>query len=363
MVYKVTTNLPTTTKISQLNDMLIETDGKTAQGQFDKIELDALYTDLGVSRLYARDIALGHLTTDYTDWTHLHAESGYSIWKLTKADYAYNANNQVFFDDRLMDFRGLAGSESVTTYDTAFTYDGSYVNVTTEMGTEGGTSVTVLEAIGDYLYLGSASTFSGAKLEFFTRGANNTLKVEYHSGSGWKTLTANTDLLVDNTANLASDGSITFTPPVDWDTVAVNSVTKYWIRLSTTTTPVTLAKVYYCIPYNSVIALLAMSSSQINNEEWAWCSYGTAIYVTLRNMGTTYYEGDYYINSSSTAANKLNYFVYNHEIKSNYRNTTTAMGQVKSAADASMGNNTVYYSTTQSKLVYKDSVGSTHALY
>lgn len=34
-----------------------------------------------------------------------------------------------------------------------------------------------------------------------------------------------------------------------------------------------------------------------------------------------------------------------------------------SLADSAAANGTIYYSTTQSKLVYKDSVGVVHALY
>jgi hypothetical protein len=67
--------------------------------------------------------------------------------------------------------------------------------------------------------------------------------------------------------------------------------------------------------------LIALSSDQIEDEEWAWCSYSTEIYVTIRNAGNGSYEGNYFINSSSSATNKENYFVHNHTYKANYKSS------------------------------------------
>ena len=75
--------------------------------------------------------------------------------------------------------------------------------------------------------------------------------------------------------------NITFDIPSDWVTNAVNGQTKYWIRIETSTVPVTNAEAYYIIPANNVPGLLAMSSSEVQNEDWKWCSYGSSIYVTI----------------------------------------------------------------------------------
>jgi hypothetical protein len=173
----------------------------------------------------------------------------------------------------------------------------------------------------DYLYLGLDETFAGVKFEFQTRGSNYGLKVEYYNGA-WVELTSNLNSLVEDTSGFESDGNISWDIPTDWVVYSVNSANRYWIRISTTSVPVTVAKAYYIVPSNSVISLLALSSSQILNEEWKWCSYGSSIYVTIRNAGVTAYEGLSYITSSSSAANKQNFFIYNHEFLSNYQDST-----------------------------------------
>jgi len=151
------------------------------------------------------------------------------------------------------------------------------------------------------------------------------IKVEYFDESSaindWNELTLNDNDLLDDTSNFESDGRITWTAPADWGLTTVNSVSKYWIRISTTTTPITVAEATYIIPGNSVVGLLALSSEEVLQEEWAWCSYNDTIYVTIRNSGNTAYEGDYYISSSSSATNLKNFFIYNHTFSANHLNS------------------------------------------
>ena len=54
-VYKIDPLLPLSTRLSTLNDMVIETNGQTAQGQFNKNEVDQLYTATGLDRKYLRN--------------------------------------------------------------------------------------------------------------------------------------------------------------------------------------------------------------------------------------------------------------------------------------------------------------------
>lgn len=321
-ISKLSSGLPTTTKISELNDMIIENAGGIASAKFDKIELDSLYTDLGVSRKFLRDVLFGHTEASYTDWTHLHAESGYSIWKYSPANYTYNALNELYFNDKVLVNRGLATSETVVAFDTVYLYNGStYIVDTTEASSEAGTPFNLMSAVNNYLYVGSESKFYGIKFELANKGSDYNLKVEYYNGSSWVELTSSGFELADTTLDFDSDGSITWNNAVDalWSTVAVNSTTKYWIRISTTDVPSAVASSYYIIPTVSVIGLLTLSSAQALNEEWAWCSYGTAIYVTIRNIGNSYVEGSYYIASASSANNKKNFFVYNNEFYGNYQ--------------------------------------------
>jgi hypothetical protein len=340
-IEKINANLPTTDKIEDLNDMIIEVNGKVEQGKFNVNEISQLYTDLGLQRKFLRDVYLGHSLTNYTGWTHILAESGYSIWRYTLSDYAYDSVNKLYLDDKVLNFRGQAGTESASSFVYAYFYDASlstYNDITTEAGTEGGTEFSVVEATSDYLYLGSPSKFNGAKFEFQTRGSNYTLQVEYYKSGAWTVLSTTTNSLVDNTSNFGSDGTITWTAPSDWVSTVINSKTEYWVRISTTTTPVTNAKVYYLIPYNSVPGLLALSSSQVLNEEWAWCNYGQYIYVTFRNTGTASYEGDYYIASSSSSTNKENFFIYNHAISMDYRTSSFYGDSVSTRSGVAVGN-------------------------
>ena len=341
-VYKLNQNNTTTKKIELLNDMIIETDGKITSAKFDKNELDQLFNDLGLNRKYKRNVGIGNTESTYTRWTHIKAEDGYSIWKYTPDDYTYDSNNKLYFDGKVLENRGEADSESATAFDLVYLYDGStYTDNTSEASTEGGTEFDLMSSTSDYLYLGLSTTFKGVKFEFQTRGSNYTLKVEYYGASGWTQLTANDNDLEDNTSNFESDGRISWDLPSDWTTTDVNGQTKYWIRISTTSTPVTTAKAYYIIPGNSVIGLLALSSSQFLNEEWAWCGYGGSIYVTIRNTGDSAYEGNYYITSSSSDTNKKNFFVYNHQYTADYKDSTysSAFNITTKTADYTITNN------------------------
>lgn len=322
-ISRISTNLSINEKIRQLNEMILELNGKIDSGKFDKNELDSIYSDSAFDRKYLRNVALGNTTGTYSNWTHVKAETGYSIWKISPTNYQYDSTNNLYFDGASLNNKGSANSETATSFDKVYVLTGSmYTDNTTESATETGTEFTLLEDTTDYLYVGSDATFSGIKFEFETRGSNNTLVIEYYNGSSWTALSANTDNLLDDTSNFESDGLISYTTPDTWTTTTINSINKYWIRISTSTTPVTVAKAYYIIPGDSVVGLLALSSDEIINGDWAWCSYSGAVYVTIRNSGSTTYEGDYYITSSSSTNNLKNFFIYNHEYTADYYDST-----------------------------------------
>lgn len=328
-ITKLDKALPINNKIEDNNDMIIELDGKNAQAKFDKYELDALYSGSGLQRKFIRESSLSSSTgaNAWYRWSHIKAESGYSIWKFdSDLDYTYNANNEMYFDNRLVTNKGDANAEDITAFDNVFTYSGSYIDNTTEAATEGGTTFNLLSATSDYVYVGNTTTFTGIRFKFGVRGRNTTIKVEYSDGSIWTTMSSLNNDLVDNTSNFRRDGSITFTVPSNWNKDTVNSANLYWIRISTTTTPTTTAKAYAVLPYNSVATLLALSSAQVTNDEWAFCSYnisgtGSRLYATFRNIGNSAYEGSFYVASSSTTTNKENFFRANHTIQVSYQNS------------------------------------------
>jgi len=333
-IYKTNTNLPDATRIDEINDMVIELYGLVASGKFDINELTQIYTDLSLDREYRRNVLLGNSLDTYGGWSHVKTETGYSIWKFSPSTYIYDTNSHVYFDARVLEPRGEADSEIATAFDFVYTWDaesgsGYYNDNTTEASTEEGVAFEMMDTSDDYVYLGDAATFSAAKFEWATRGSYYNLVVEYYnaaSGDGWTTMTADLNDLDDDTSNFESDGKISWTTPTDWATTAVNGETKYWIRISTSQTPVTTAECYYLIPGDSVIARLAMSATQLQEEDWAWCSYGTSIYVTIRNQGNAAYEGNYYITDTSTTTNLQNYFIYNHVFTSDYKDSTYVPG-------------------------------------
>jgi hypothetical protein len=310
-----------------MGDMLLELNGKNYKSLFDINEIDSLYESLGLDREFLRNQLLGHTILDYNSWSVFDDKTGYSIWKIAPTNYTYNALNQLYFDDKILTNQGQA-----TALTSAFdkVYVGSdesgetLTDNTTEAGTEGGTYFDLMSSTSDYLYLGLDSTFLGIKFEFATKGLNYNLVLEYYSSESgaWKELTSNDNNLVENTNNFASDGLISWDLPTDWVTTSINSVTKYWVRISTSTIPSTMATAYYIVPGNSVESLLALSSSEIIGEEWKWCYYNGYVYVTIKNSGQSAYEGNTYIKSSSSNTNKQNFFVYNHTFSSDYKDSS-----------------------------------------
>lgn len=115
---------------------------------------------------------------------------------------------------------------------------------TTEANDATANDMTLLPAspaINDAYYFGGLHRFQQLSLNVGTAGVKApgdwTLTWEYYNGSAWTTLT-----VTDNTSEftVAGTNTVTFTPPVDWATVAVNALTAYWIRarVSAATLPI-----------------------------------------------------------------------------------------------------------------------------
>lgn len=321
-----TSGYPLSLSIRDFNENFKKVAGNIDQAKFDVNELEQIFACLALPKKFERNVSLGHIISDYGDWTHVKAESGYSIWKITPSNYSYNEDNQAYFDGKLLTNKGEGSSEDSSAFDKVYLYNGTeYLDHTTEAGSEGGTAFSLMDDTNnDVLYLGSASQFTGISFEFKNWGAIYTLKVEYSSSQSgvWETL-GDADSLVDDTSNFKSDGRIHFTAPSDWVTYDVNGETKYWIRITTTTTPIgTEAKAFKIVPSTSACSLLQLSGSEVKNKTWAWSSYNNDVYVTIPNTGEPQYEGILWIASSSTSTNKENFFVYEHEYKIDYENST-----------------------------------------
>jgi len=125
-----------------------------------------------------------------------------------------------------------------------FTWDGSstYTDVTLEAQSPAGTSFTIFNTAAHYLYLGHGSKFDMAIFDLDITGVVGDLTWQYWNGSAWtQFIPASGRYALDPDDNegesysFDKDGTEIF--PINlldgWATTAVNSVTKYWIRVST----------------------------------------------------------------------------------------------------------------------------------
>ena len=137
-------------------------------------------------------------------------------------------------------------------FDTIFKFDGSstYTNITQEMQSPVGTATTIFDTASHYLYLGDAEKFDMAVFDLANTGNLGALTWQFYNGSAWTTfipssgrLTFDPDDPATGTAYSFNRDGVEMFPSNQlstWATTAINSVTKYWIRVtaaSVTTVP------------------------------------------------------------------------------------------------------------------------------
>lgn len=122
-------------------------------------------------------------------------------------------------------------------YDTSvngvFTWDGSaYSDVTVSSfagapGVGGSPGSITIPATGG-LYVGYMEPFDQMNFTIATARVGGAVAYQYWNGSGWATLTAQSD----STTGLTTSGKIYFWPPADWAQTIINgSKSKYWVRV------------------------------------------------------------------------------------------------------------------------------------
>ena len=122
------------------------------------------------------------------------------------------------------------------------TYNGSnYGDMTLEAQSPAGTSFGAFVETSHFLYLGHDSKFDMAIFDIDAAGSLGTLKYEYYNGAAWTEFipaSARYQLDVDDNEGAQyafnKDGAETFPPNLlsDWATVAIDSSTLYWVRIS-----------------------------------------------------------------------------------------------------------------------------------
>ena len=136
-----------------------------------------------------------------------------------------------------------AGAEfdKVFNWDGAGTSSGDYTDVTLEAQSPAGTSFTLFDTTAHYLYLGHASKFDMAIFDVDTAGSLGALTWQYYNGSAWTTFvpaSGRYEIDPDDSAgaqfDFSKDGAEIFPPNIlsDWATVAINSSTLYWVRVT-----------------------------------------------------------------------------------------------------------------------------------
>ena len=130
-------------------------------------------------------------------------------------------------------------------FTSVLTYNGSsFGDMTLEAQKPGGTSFGAFVETSHFLYLGHDSKFDMAIFDIDTAGSLGTLKYEYYNGSAWTEFIPSSALYAtdpddseDAQYAFDKDGAEMF--PLNrldsWATTAINSTTKYWIRISSPT--------------------------------------------------------------------------------------------------------------------------------
>jgi len=213
------------------------------------------------------------------------------------------------------------------------------------------------------MYIGLVSaTFGSIDFGLAQRGTGNVFNYEYYVSSvGFSSFSPD----LDSTSNLNNNGLVTFSGLTGWIASTINSQSRYWVKMNLVTRGISFPTANYILKANSSVeSLLKQTAKELKEYNYKWCFYNNKIYVAIPNTGASNGEGSTYVKSSSSTANKQNYFIYNNEYKTNYRNTTVATSIIPpSMADASAVNSSLYYSTTAGKLVFKDSGGIIRELW
>ena len=177
-------------------------------------------------------------------------------------------------------------------FDKVFTHNGSsYTDVTLEAQSPAGTSFSILGASSHYLYVGNDSKFDMAVFDVDTAGSLGALTWQYYNGTAWtEFIPASGRYEIDpdddegGQYDFSKDGVEIFPPNLlsDWATDAINSETKYWVRVSTasvTTAPTikriqmrpyaaycTTKDVYNLMQLNNVLSGTDFTSSTVPSK-------------------------------------------------------------------------------------------------
>jgi len=156
-----------------------------------------------------------------------------------------------------------------------------YTNETTDINSSAANDVVLppiqTTTAGDYMYFGDATKFGTVRLNDGTAGIYTNILIvwEYWNGA-WVSLSVS-----DGTNGFKNSGinNITWTPPADWVTNAVDSVTKYWVRARTT--------------FNSLPSTI--TAAPLGTQGWQGTGAGTADSDSVSGISGEDVNGNVYI--------------------------------------------------------------------
>lgn len=116
----------------------------------------------------------------------------------------------------------------------------TFTNMTTEFNDATAANFlpfNAVESVGDYVAFGMAAPFAKLTLSNVggTQGVGGVVVWEYWNGASWVSLSGVTDGTSGFTAALGAGQTVTWTQPSTWATLALNSVTAYYVRARVTT--------------------------------------------------------------------------------------------------------------------------------
>lgn len=153
-------------------------------------------------------------------------------------------------------------------FDKYWSYVGStFTNDTTDAASTANADTQMLSGSGDAVYFGKNTKFDAISWDLSTNGTVGQIVWEYWNGSGWVALT---DFMGVLAPSFTADGYISFVPPTDWATTAVNSEgsSYYYVRAraSTSFSVAPVGVQVAAIPQINWVTTVGVDS----NLYWAW---------------------------------------------------------------------------------------------
>jgi hypothetical protein len=163
-------------------------------------------------------------------------------------------------------------------------------------GNTGAASVNVLSTTNAHLYFGDSVTFQEVFVQTSNAMAGGTLVWEYWNGSAWTAFTAT----ASTGANFSASAYYGWPALTGWATTTVNGVSKFWVRVRTTTTP-------------SSALLLTWANTSNFSGQYLFCrTHGlTRFYVTAQGHIYTagrIYPGNITATGLNSVTNTTRYF-------------------------------------------------------